>query len=203
MPVQRLLVALVVGLALGGCGGAGSAPKDDRVAKGVKGSGQDQLLADQTFRNAVEAIGVSAGVQPPSRLGARIGTRLRAITTDAGRLAPRSFRPGAYRRRLLALGPLSEAELRRRYGAGPLELADRIGALVGQLDVGLDEGARPAPDLATGVMTGFGLDGAKAHPAGAILAVRDELSSLLPDAPDLPAATHFRSSYVFVATVLR
>lgn len=168
-----LLAALCACVAVSaGCGG-----EDDSSA-------QRDVLRDDSFRNAVRAIGVSPAIRPEPRLGRAIGARMRVLTTDEGRLAPGSFTPGAYRRALERRGRLTRAQFRRRHGQGPLEMCDRLGVLTGQLDARLDEDA----ELARAVRAGYGRRGT----------VRDELNGLLPSAETLDCATKFRSSYVFV-----
>lgn len=195
-----LALGVVVGLCA--CGGDSGSP-DMRVGPDVEGSGEQALLRDDIFRNAVNGIGVSPATRPVPRLGRAMGMRMRALVIDEGRLAPRSFIPGAYRRGLVRRGRITRVQFRRRYGQGPLEMCERLGRLVAQMDVQLDEGADPAPELPRAVLAGFGRGRSQVDPANRIDAVRNQMNQLLPDAGEsgLDCASRFRSSYVFVARV--
>ncbi|HEX5910447.1 MAG TPA: hypothetical protein VFY44_08130 [Thermoleophilaceae bacterium] len=157
------MLLLCAALALPGCGGEGD---DD--------PGQKELLGDATFQQAVRAVGVSPATRPVSGLGRAIGVRMRDLTAAERRLAA---------------GSLSRQRFRRRYGQGPLEMCDRLGALVGQLDSRLD----PDAELSKAVVAGFGRGGS----------VKNELSARLPGSESLECAMKYRSSYVFVARLYR
>jgi hypothetical protein len=139
-PLTRPRVALcacaaAAAVVLGGCGG-GSA--DKRVAVGVNGSGEAQLLADPTFRTLLREVGVSPQERPVHLMGVDLGRRLRAIVTDTGRLDPGTFRE-PYRSFLRSRGRLSVRAFIRHYGQPPALMATDVGMLVGHLDARLND----------------------------------------------------------------
>jgi hypothetical protein len=155
-PLKRsgAILCAYAALMLGGCGG-GSGAADRRVAPGVKGSGEAQLLGDPAFRSALSAVGISPHERPIDLMGVDLGRRLRAIITDSGRLDPAPFSE-PYRSFLRSRGRLSERAFSREYGGSPVAMATRVGMLVGLLDARLNEGAKPAPILPSAILSGFG-----------------------------------------------
>lgn len=202
MRVPAATLCVLCACAIAACGGGDDGPKDSHVADGVKGSGEQQLLRDDGFKRAVRDVGVSPSIRPAARLGRAIGRRVRLIVTDSGRIAPGSFQPGAYRNRLYRLGRLTRSQFTRRFGEGPLEMANRVGILTGQLESRLDENADPGPDLPRAVFAGFGrIPGEHPDPHRQAAGFSAGLAGLFPEAERLQCATHYKSSYVFAARV--
>ncbi len=199
-PWRAATVILAVVTTVAGCGGDADGPADRRVSATVTGSGEQALLADPDFIDGARDIGVPVDASDPEAVGRRLGTRMRELTFDLGRVAPDDLRPGPYRDALIAAGALTPAAFAARHDMAPVVACGRLGRVIAHLDVRIDEAAKPTSTIVDGVVDGFGDLDRPPRPANRIMSIQQHIGDHIPAGNGLQCLTPYLSGIRTVST---